>query len=122
MKSTPYPPNQDASASSASQNDLYMIVSLADKDMRKHGYVTGAQMRHYKGGVYRYQGITLREEDLSPQVLYSNSQGIMFNRPLSQFLNDIVETGTGLKTPRFVPYKTPRMQSIFDAFDVREPE
>lgn len=115
------PTNPDVNASAVSQNDLFGITYRAAEQMRQAGYRTGGQMRHYKGALYRYQGITVRESDLSPEVLYSTSQGIMFTRPVEQFLGDLVMLDNGASLPRFVPYLSPRMQSVFDMFDVKEP-
>lgn len=111
MKLRPQTTAPAKSSSDVNKNDLSFTVLLAEKAMRDKGFITGAQMLHAKGGLYRYQGISLREADLSPEVLYTSGLGVMFHRPLDQFVGD---------EPRFTPYRQSRIQGIFDAYDVKE--
>ena len=45
----------------------------------------GSTWRHRKGGVYTVVSAAIREEDLSPLVIYRNSEGVTWARPLSEF-------------------------------------
>lgn len=42
--------------------------------------------RHAKGGVYEVKGYCVREDDLVACVLYVGDAGVVFCRPVSQFV------------------------------------
>jgi len=67
-------------------------------------YQPGAQLRHYKGGLYTVVGTCLIEATLQPGVLYKPLQGDMqdtvWMRPLAD-MQEMVSTEHGA-VPRFV--------------------
>lgn len=42
--------------------------------------------QHVKGGIYTVVLVAIREEDLTPFVVYRNGDGIVWVRPLTEFL------------------------------------
>lgn len=61
----------------------------------------GHTYKHYKGGLYSVIGIAYHSETLRKLVVYKNSEGKMWVRPLEMFLDNVLINGVTMK--RFAP-------------------
>lgn len=71
------------------------------KEVNNMKGLTNTIWRHYKGGLYTVIDIAIHTETNEEMVVYTNSNGKMFARPLAMFVEDIhLEDGTSVN--RFV--------------------
>lgn len=49
----------------------------------------GSRWRHYKGGEYTAIGVAIRESDEEPVVVYESPDGLVWTRPLGEWLEDV---------------------------------
>lgn len=69
----------------ATLEELAALLQEAEKETP-----VGSEWKHYKGGTpYTVTGHVITERDDSVAVLYQNEEGIVFSRPLSEFLEKV---------------------------------
>jgi len=68
-------------------------------------FISPQRYRHYKGGLYEVIDMALHSETLETLVVYRNLQtGLLWVRPATMFLEDVVIEGKTLR--RFTPMQT----------------
>ena len=71
-----------------------------EDDINCHGPYVGRIYRHYKGGLYTVEAISIMEDTLAPLVTYrSNIRETSTTRTLGNFTNHV--THEGRLVPRF---------------------